>query len=47
MDNGQIWFDSIRVPREDMLNRYANVAPDGKYTSSIASVSQRFGAPRH
>jgi acyl-CoA oxidase len=43
VDNGQIWFDNVRVPREDMLDAYASVAPDGTYSSPIASVGARFG----
>lgn len=43
VDNGQIWFDRVRVPREALLNRYADVAPDGTYSSPIPSVSARFG----
>ena len=29
VDNGQIWFDDVRVPRDDMLDAFASVAPDG------------------
>lgn len=29
VSTGQIWFDDVRVPREDMLDAYASVAPDG------------------
>ncbi|EFJ48478.1 hypothetical protein VOLCADRAFT_104659 [Volvox carteri f. nagariensis] len=43
VDNGRIWFDNVRVPREDMLDAFASVSPDGTYSSSIPSVSQRFG----
>lgn len=28
---GQLWFDNVRVPREDMLDAYASVAPDGPH----------------
>lgn len=43
VDNGQIWFDDVRVPRDDMLDAFASVAPDGTYNSPIPSVSARFG----
>ncbi|KXZ54879.1 hypothetical protein GPECTOR_4g951 [Gonium pectorale] len=43
VDNGRIWFDGVRVAREDMLDAFASVSPDGTYSSSIPSVSQRFG----
>ncbi|MUL40123.1 acyl-CoA oxidase [Streptomonospora sp. PA3] len=42
VDNGRIWFDSVRVPREALLNRYADVAPDGTYSSPIDSDNRRF-----
>ena len=43
VDNGQIWFDHVRVPRDALLDRYASVAADGTYSSPIPSVAQRFG----
>jgi acyl-CoA oxidase len=42
VDNGRIWFDHVRVPRENLLDRYANVAPDGTYTSPIENSTKRF-----
>ena len=42
VDNGRIWFDSVRVPRENLLDRYASVAPDGTYTSPIENPTKRF-----
>jgi acyl-CoA oxidase len=42
VDNGKIWFDHIRVPREALLNRYADVTPDGKYESPIENPNKRF-----
>ena len=43
VDNGQIWFDHVKVPRDALLDKYASVSADGVYSSSIESVSQRFG----
>ena len=43
VDNGQLWFDHVRVPRDALLDRYASVAEDGTYSSPIPSVAQRFG----
>lgn len=43
VDNGQIWFDHVKVPRDALLDKYASVSAEGVYTSSIESVSQRFG----
>ncbi|MFY0407058.1 acyl-CoA dehydrogenase [Solicola sp. PLA-1-18] len=42
VDNGRIVFEQVRVPRENLLNRYADVAPDGTYSSSIENVGRRF-----
>src|ERR1044071_183280 len=42
VDNGRIWFDHVRVPRENLLDRYASVAPDGTYTSPIENPTKRF-----
>lgn len=42
VDNGRIWFDRVRIPRENLLNRFGDVSPAGKYTSPIASASKRF-----
>ncbi|KZX20789.1 acyl-CoA dehydrogenase [Rathayibacter tanaceti] len=42
IDNGRLHFDGVRVPRENLLNRYGDVAPDGTYSSPIASPGRRF-----
>ncbi|PPH62538.1 acyl-CoA dehydrogenase [Rathayibacter toxicus] len=42
VDNGRLHFNQVRVPRENLLNRYGNVAADGSYSSLIASPGRRF-----
>ncbi|WP_086842100.1 acyl-CoA dehydrogenase family protein [Amycolatopsis kentuckyensis] len=42
VDNGRLAFDSVRVPREALLNRFGDVAEDGTYSSPIESDSRRF-----
>lgn len=42
IDNGRLWFDHVRVPRTDLLDRYGHVDPDGTYTSPIKSPGRRF-----
>ena len=42
VDNGRIWFDEVRVPREALLNRFADVTPDGVYESDIENPNRRF-----
>ncbi|GAA4975832.1 acyl-CoA dehydrogenase [Pseudonocardia tropica] len=42
VDNGRLAFDHVRIPRENLLNRFADVAPDGTYSSSIGNETARF-----
>lgn len=42
VDNGMIWFDQVKVPRENLLNKYGNITEDGTYTSPIESPNRRF-----
>ncbi len=42
VDNGRLWFDQVRVPRTNLLNRYGDVGPDGAYSSPIESKNRRF-----
>ncbi|GAA3172538.1 hypothetical protein GCM10020255_062060 [Rhodococcus baikonurensis] len=42
VDNGRIVFDQVRIPRENLLNRYADVAEDGTYSSAIENPNRRF-----
>ena len=42
VDNGRLWFDEVRIPRANLLDRFAQVASDGTYTSPIASPTKRF-----
>ena len=42
VDNGRIWFDNVRVPREALLNRFGSVDEQGRYSSPIDSKGARF-----
>ncbi len=42
IDNGRLHFTHVRIPRTNLLNRYGDVAPDGTYSSPIASPGRRF-----
>jgi acyl-CoA oxidase len=42
VDNGRIWFDRVRVPRDALLNRYGGVSTDGAYESPIENPNKRF-----
>jgi len=42
VDNGKIWFDQVRVPRKNLLNKYGNILDDGTYHSHIKNPNKRF-----
>lgn len=42
IDNGRLHFTHVRVPRQNLLNRYGDVAADGTYTSPIENPGRRF-----
>lgn len=42
VDNGRLWFDGVRVPRSALLNRFADVTPEGVYESAIENPNRRF-----
>lgn len=42
VDNGVIYFNNVVIPKDDMLDRYAGVSDDGKFTSPISSDNRRF-----
>lgn len=44
VDNGFIAFNQVRIPRVNLLNRFADVLPDGTYTSPIPSENKRFAS---
>jgi acyl-CoA oxidase len=42
VDNGRLSFDQVRVPREALLDRYAQVDAEGNYLSEIENPDRRF-----
>jgi acyl-CoA oxidase len=42
VDNGRIWFDQVRVPRFNLLNRFGDIDEKGVYSSPIEKESKRF-----
>ena len=42
VDNGKIRFDNVTIPYENMLDHYAQVTEEGKFTSPISSDNKRF-----
>ena len=43
VDNGFMIFNNVRIPRDNLLNRFSNVSEDGKFQTFIESADQRFG----
>ena len=42
VDNGTLLFDNLRVPRENLLNRFAEVDAAGNYSFPINNPNRRF-----
>lgn len=42
VDNGRIWFNQVRVPRENLLNKYGDIDKNGNYSSPIENPGKRF-----
>ncbi|GJM28526.1 MAG: acyl-CoA oxidase [Cyclobacteriaceae bacterium] len=42
VDNGRIWFSHVRIPINNLLDRFAQVTDDGQFQSPIANPSKRF-----
>jgi acyl-CoA oxidase len=42
VDNGRLYFDDVRIPRDNLLNRYGDVDADGSYTTPIENKTKRF-----
>ena len=42
VDNGRLWFDSVRVPVDNLLNKFGGINAAGEYESAIANPSKRF-----
>nr|WP_298994411.1 acyl-CoA dehydrogenase [uncultured Allomuricauda sp.] len=42
VDNGKIWFNQVRVPRANLLDKYGSITNKGAYTSPIKNPNKRF-----
>ena len=42
VDNGKIWFNQVRVPRENLLDKYGSITDEGTYSSPIKNPNKRF-----
>nr|AOE43294.1 putative acyl-CoA oxidase [Cavenderia deminutiva] len=45
VDNGRLWFDGVRIPHENLLNKFGDVDMEtGNYTTPIANPNVRFNS---
>ncbi|EGG23713.1 putative acyl-CoA oxidase [Cavenderia fasciculata] len=44
VDNGRLWFDSVRVPYENLLNKFGDITPEGEYSTPIKNPNVRFNS---
>ena len=44
IDNGALRFTHVRIPRDNLLDRFGSVDRSGKYTSPMPSAGKRFAA---
>ncbi|XP_032840381.2 peroxisomal acyl-coenzyme A oxidase 3 isoform X2 [Tyto alba] len=44
LDNGFAMFHNVRIPKENILNITGDVTAEGKYSSSVKDVKERFSA---
>lgn len=44
VDNGALRFRSVRIPRDNLLNRFGDVSREGNYSSPLPSINKRFAA---
>lgn len=44
VDNGKLWFDSVRVPRGALLDAFSQVRPEGNGARRLRAPLMRRGA---
>ncbi|GFO08944.1 acyl-CoA oxidase [Plakobranchus ocellatus] len=44
LDNGFVAFNQYRIPRENLLDKFGDVTPEGKYVTPYKDPNKRFGA---
>lgn len=42
VDNAALKYKGVRIPRENMMNRYGTVSADGKYSNDVKGIGARF-----
>ncbi|XP_059144603.1 peroxisomal acyl-coenzyme A oxidase 3-like [Physella acuta] len=44
LDNGFVAFNQFRIPRDNLLDKFGDVKPDGQYVTPYKDPNKRFGA---
>jgi acyl-CoA oxidase len=39
VDNAKLSFDNVRVPRENLLNKYSDITPEGQFVTKIQVIT--------
>ncbi len=42
VDNGRVWFRNVKIPKDNLLDKYCSISSDGKYSSPIKNPVVRF-----
>ena len=42
VDNGRLWFDNVKVPAENLLDKFGSIDDNGAYNSPIKNPNKRF-----
>eukprot|EP01132_Coremiostelium_polycephalum_P006745 gene6745-8363_t len=44
VDNGRLWFNNVRIPLENMLNKFGDINEKGEYSTPIKNPNVRFNS---
>jgi acyl-CoA oxidase len=42
IDNGALKFHNVRIPRENLMNKYSDVTENGEFKHDVKGIQQRF-----
>lgn len=42
VDNAALKFNNVRIPRENMMNKFSDVTEDGVFSSKFKTIGSRF-----
>ncbi|KAM9983732.1 hypothetical protein ACTFIY_000449 [Dictyostelium cf. discoideum] len=44
VDNGRLWFNKVRIPRDNLLNKFGDIDANGVYSTPIKNPNVRFNS---